>query len=439
MKIKYLRTLVSYDARQSALNQLWRLFSGPLLLILVPIYLSTEAQGYWYTFISLAALAVFADMGFSSVLLLFASHEFAHLKFNSDKTLAGEYEYLVRLATLGKFAAKWSCTMAVVAFPIVLSVGYLFLANRESDINWQLPWLLYGVASVMVFLNSMALSFIEGCDSVGDVQKIRFYISFTTGIVTALLLLNGDSLYALALALLFGALTGSALVYFRYKRMIIQLYKLTKNSDHSWSSEIFPLIWRFSISWISGYFILSVFTPLTFHFYGPVNAGQVGFSMAICVAMFSISNIWISIITPRINMYAAQNKKDELDKVFKKGILLAITTYILGITTLAIALWIISGHPLLENRTTTTFSISILSIGWLIQLIINALAIYMRAYKKEKLVLVSVFNGAYVTITTLIIATHFSFDYIFIGFTSAYLLVLPWVYTIFKKFQRSLP
>lgn len=439
MKIKHLKSLVSYDARQSALNQLWKLFSGPLLLILVPLYLTTEVQGYWYTFISLAALAVFADMGFSSILLLFASHEFAHLKFNDDKTLTGKKEHLIRLATLGKFATKWSCIMSLLAFPIVLLIGYFFLDNRESDIDWQLPWLLYGIASILVFLNSMVLSFIEGCDSVGDVQKIRFYVSLTSAIVTALLLITGEGLYSLALALLCGGLIGSTLIFARYKKMILQLYKISNDNKHPWAPEIFPLIWRFSISWISGYFILSVFTPLAFHFYGPVNAGQVGFSMAICVAMFSISNIWLSIITPKLNMYAAQNKIKELNKAFRKGVLLATTTYILGAATLIVALSVINGHPLLENRITTKLSLLTLSSGWLIQLIINALAIYMRSYKKEKLVIVSIFNGTYVTITTLIIAKYFPFDYIFVGFTSAYLLVLPWVYTIFKKFQRSLP
>jgi hypothetical protein len=83
------KTIFSYDFRHTALNQIWRLFSGPALLILIPLYLTAEVQGYWYTFISLAALAVFADMGFSTILLQFSAHEFAHLKFNSDKTIFG--------------------------------------------------------------------------------------------------------------------------------------------------------------------------------------------------------------------------------------------------------------------------------------------------------------------------------------------------------------
>ncbi|WP_235777316.1 hypothetical protein [Pseudomonas piscis] len=80
-----LKSLFDKDFRQTAINQVWKLFSGPLLLVLLPIYLTPEAQGYWYTFVSLAALAVFADMGFSAILLLFSAHEFANLEFREDK------------------------------------------------------------------------------------------------------------------------------------------------------------------------------------------------------------------------------------------------------------------------------------------------------------------------------------------------------------------
>ena len=431
------KTLMSYDVRHSAINQLWRLFSGPLLLLLVPIYLSAEAQGYWYTFISLAALAVFADMGFSSILLLFSSHEFAHLTFNPDKTLAGDTKHLVRLATLGKFALKWSITMAVVIFPLVLIAGYFFLNSKGSAVNWQLPWLIYGVASVLVFLNSILLSFIEGCDSVGDVQKIRFYISLSTVAVTALLLFCGDQLYALAIALLSGALTGLFLIGYRYKKMLQQLYRVGKDNHHSWAPEIMPLMWRFAVSWISGYFILSIFTPAAFHFYGAVEAGQVGLSVAICMALFSIANIWVSISTPKMNMFVAQQDYPALTSTFKRAVLLATLTYILGLATLFAGVALLKDYLPIANRLLSPASLALVGFGWLIQLWINSMAVYMRAHKREPLVVASVVQGLYVAATTLAIAINLPFDYLFLGFFSALCLVMPWVFWIFKNFRRS--
>jgi len=437
VKTNLLKTLLSYDVRHSAINLFWRLFSGPLLLLLVPVYLSAEVQGYWYTFISLAVLAVFADMGFSSILLLFSSHEFAHLKFNPDKTLAGSPEHLIRLATLGKFAMKWSSTMAMVVFPVVLVAGHFFLGSKGSNINWQLPWLIYGAASILVFLNSMLLSFIEGCDSVGDVQKIRFYISLTTVVATALLLVNGEGLYALSIALLAGALVGLLLISFRYQKMFTQLYEIGKNNSHSWAAEIMPLMWRFSVSWISSYFTLSIFTPLAFHFYGTVEAGQVGLSMAICGAIFSIANIWISINTPKMNMYVAQQDYKTLNSTFKRAVLLSTLTYMLGLITLFAGIELLQDYLPVAKRLLSQVSLALVALGWLIQLWITSMAGYMRAHKQEPLVPASVVQGLYVAASTLFIATYLPFDYLFLGFFSASFLVIPWVFWIFKNFKRA--
>ncbi|BDB18523.1 hypothetical protein RJC98_02580 [Pseudomonas allii] len=434
-----LKKILNHDFRNTAINQLWRLLSGPALLILVPIYLSPEAQGYWYTFISMAALAVFADMGFSAVLLLFASHEFAHLKFNNQKELSGPAENISRLATLLSFAMRWATAMALVVFPAVLAMGYYVLSGKSVALNWQLPWLLYGAASVLVFINSIALSFIEGCDSVGDIQKIRFHISIISVLVSVGLLITGADLYALAFSLLASALVGSMIILRRYKAMLSQLYRLARLYSHPWFKEIMPLMWRFALSWISGYFVLSIFTPLTFSYHGAVQAGQVGLSIAVCMAMFSIANIWITIITPKINIFAAQSNTLQLNSIFKKGISLSILTYIMGMVALFTFTWLMKGHPLVENRLLPTPSLLMVSVGWLLQLAINGMAIYMRAHKKEPLVVVSVANGLYVAITTWLAAKYLPFEYLFSGFVSAYLLVLPWVYWIFRSFKRPSP
>ena len=264
------KTFLSYDFRHTAYNQLWRLVSGPLLLILVPLYLNPEVQGYWYTFMSLAALAIFADMGFSSILLQFSAHEFAYLKFGSNKKLIGEKQHLERLSTLLIFAMKWSLGMGIIAFPIILSVGFMMLAEKQTVVSWMIPWTIYGLASVFVFMNSMILSFIEGCNSVGEVQKIRFVISFFTTISTVLFLVLGFELYALAISLLIGALCGMGIILYRYQYMLRQLYILSLGASYTWKNEILPLTGKYAISWISGYFIFSIFTPIAFHYYGAI-------------------------------------------------------------------------------------------------------------------------------------------------------------------------
>lgn len=430
------KTILSYDFRLTAINQLWRLFSGPAILILIPLYLSAEAQGYWYTFVSLAALAIFADMGFSTILLQFSAHEFAHLKFESDKTLSGSQKHLERLATLLRFAIKWSGGMGLIAFPIILVVGFFILDQKQTEINWVLPWVIYGLASVFVFVNSMLLSFIEGCNSVGEVQKIRFLISFATVLSTVCFLLLGAELYALAVSLFIGALTGTILILYRYISMLKQLYVIASETLHDWKTEILPLVGKYAISWASGYFIFYIFTPIAFNYYGVVEAGKVGLSIAVCTAIFGIANIWMTIITPKINMLVSQKDYETLDPIFKKHLILSVITYILGIITLFIIITFFKDFVPFDERLVNSFSIMIISAGWLLQIVINSLAIYMRAHKEEPMSIPSLVSGIYIGVTTLIIAIYLPIEYFFLGFLSSYIWSIPWVFRIFKQYAK---
>ena len=433
-----IKTILSHDFRHTAINQLWRLFSGPLMLILIPLYLSAEAQGYWYTFVSLAALAVFADMGFSTILLQFSAHEFAHLKFKQNRTLSGDKHYLARLATLFRFAMKWSSGVGFLAFPIILLVGFVILDEKQTDINWVIPWIIYGIASIFVFVNSMLLSFIEGCNSVGEVQKIRFYISFITVISTLVFLLLGSELYALAVSLCIGALSGTGLILYRYKNMLKQLYILSNKISHNWRHDILPLVGRYAISWSSGYFIFFIFTPITFHYYGVIEAGKVGLSIAVCTAIFGISNIWMTIIIPKINILIAHKDYATLDQMFKKHLIASVFTYIFGTSMLFFIVIFFENNFPFSERLVSTLSLAIISAGWLLQVIINGLALYMRAHKVEPLVIPSFVTALYIVFTTWLIAIYLPFEYFFLGFLSSYIWSMPWVMSIYKRFKEKI-
>lgn len=432
-----LKAILSHDFRHTAVNQLWKLFSGPLLLVLIPLYLSAEAQGYWYTFVSLAALAVFADMGFSTILLQFSAHEFAHLRFESDKTLVGSQEHLERLATLLRFAMKWSSGMGILAFPIILAVGFVVLNKKQTDINWIIPWIVYGSASIVAFINSMLLSFIEGCNSVGEVQRIRFYISLVTVILTGILLVLDTELYALSISLCMGGLSGTIIIFYRYKHMLKQLFVLSGQVEYNWGKDTLPLIGRYAVSWMSGYFIFSIFTPIAFHYYGVIEAGQIGFSIAICTAIFGIANIWMTIIIPKINIYVARKDYETLNTIFKTHLVLAVFTYLLGASALFIIVIFFRDTLPFSDRLVSPFSLAILVLSWLLQIIINGYAVYMRAHKEEPLMIPSFVSGVYITIATLFIAKYLPFEYFFLGFLSSYLWGMPWVIAIFKRYKKG--
>lgn len=433
-----LSAVTSYDFRQTAMNHIWRLVNGPLMLILIPLYLTVEAQGYWFTFISLAALVIFADMGFTTILLQFSAHEYANLSFDKHRTLSGNHHHLERMASLFGFSMKWSACMGLLAFPVILTIGFYVLAEKQTDIDWVVPWMLYSLASIFVFMNGMILSFIEGCNSVGDVQKIRFEISFITSIAMIVLLLLGAELYALTASIAIGVIAGMIIILYRYKNMLKQLILLQKGLTHNWNKEILPLLGRYAVSFMSGYLIFSTFTIIAFKYYGAIEAGKVGLSIAIITAIFGIANIWITVVTPKINMHVSRKEFASLNILFTRHLIAAIITYILGIILLFCMAEILRDVIPITNRIVSYSSFFAIALGWLFQILINGYAVYLRAFKQEPLMVPSVVIAGYIVTVTLLSAIYLPFEYFFIGFLTSYFWGLPWVWLIFRQQRNGL-
>lgn len=430
------------DLINTAINQLYRLVSGPLMLLFIPLYLTQEEQGYWYTFSSVAALAVFADLGFSNIILQFAAHEFAFLNFKEDGTIYGDEVHLHKLADFFRFSVKWLCKVTLIVFPIIVIAGYFFINQKNNEnINWVMPWFIYSISSALVFVNSSLLSFFEGCNSVAKVQRIRFKIAVLTSCVVLSGLFLKIKLFALALSLIASALLGSFLIYKNYKSLIIQLWKMSSVMFYSWKKEFLSLIWRYALSWGSGYLIFQLFVPLTFNYYGSIDAGKIGFGISAWAAISSISSIWITSKVPIINMLIAEKEWDNLQKLLKNILISISLTYLaIGMAFLC-SYFLFYKEVFLFKRLPVEVIMCILFLCSFLQLIINFLATYLRAHKKEPMVWASILQGIFVAISTYYIVNHYSINYLFSGYLISNIAVLAftlYVTYLQNKYDRRL-
>lgn len=420
------------DLINTALNQIYRLISGPLMLLFIPLYLTQQEQGYWYTFISLAALSVFADLGFSTIILQFAAHEFAFLRFNNKGEIEGNDVHLRKLADFFRFSIKWLSGIVCIIFPLIVIYGFYFINTKNNDdIIWKIPWIIYSCSSAIVFIYSSLLYFFEGCNSVAKVEYIRFKILVLTSGITILGLFFEIKLYALAVSLLASFLYGLYLLYKNFKIPMKQLWIISKIQYYSWKKEFFNLIWRYALSWCSGYFIFQIFVPLAFSYYDSVFAGKVGLSMSIWTAIMSISNIFLVARTPQINILISKRKWEQLDKELKNIFIKMISVYILGMISFFVLNKFLCNVFFVFQRLLDVYSMLILSVCWLLQLIINFMATYLRAHKKEPLMNVSIFGAIYTFGITFFIVNNYSNEYFFLGFLSKSILTLPYVIYIF--------
>lgn len=432
---KYHKDLVS-----TFLNQIWRVFSGPLMLFCIPYFLTPEIQGYWYTFISLAALSVLADLGFSNIVLQFSAHEFAFLRFNENNQLEGDKEHFLRLADFFHFSLRWLLKIVLIAFPLIMIGGYAFLSYKTQPdkfiSGWQEAWFLYSFFSAFVFMNAIILSFFEGCNLVGKVQKLRFQIAVLTTLSMLVGLILHLELFALALSNVVSSLAGIFFIIKNFKTTILQFLRVEKHDVYDWWPEFSNLIWRYAISWGSGFLVFQLFTPMTFYFYGPIAAGKIGISIAMWTAGFNIAISWITAITPRMNILIAEKDWIALDELFHKGLIKSFCTMFCGGTLFFLSELVFYNKVSFFKRILEPKGMGILFFAWLIQIITNAFAVYLRAHKKEPLVKISCFNALVVAIGTFICCKLFDESFLFCGFLLGSLIQCPIVYLIFRDFKK---
>ena len=426
------------DVFSTFLNQGWRIISGPLVLLCIPYFLSAIEQGYWYTFISVAALSVLADLGFSNIILQFSAHEFAFLSFQDNSLINGDSEHLNKLATFFKFSIKWLFKIVSIVFPVIIIGGYYFISSRGSSAGspylWEIVWIIYVATSAFLFMNSIILSFFEGCNLVSKVQRIRFQISAATSLVMIVGLIFHLKLFALALSSVIGALVGCLLIYRHFSRVIRQLLQVSKHAFYDWWPEFSSLIWRYAISWGSGFLVFQLFTPLTFYFYGPVSAGKIGISIAMWTAGFNVAISWITAVTPKLNMLISEKKWDQLDKLFKNSFVKSVGTMLLGGLCFFIVYFVGSKFHFFA-RILVPKGMMILFLAWLVQVAVNTMAIYLRAHKREPLVITSCVNAVIVLVGTALCGIFLESEYMFIGFLVGTFFQCIATFRIFKNYQ----
>lgn len=429
------------DLASTFLNQIWRVFSGPLMLFCIPYFLNPEIQGYWYTFISLAALSVLADLGFSNIVLQFSAHEFAFLRFNENNQLEGDKEHFLRLADFFHFSLRWLLKIVLIAFPLIMVGGYAFLSYKTQPdkfiSGWQEAWFLYSFFSAFVFMNAIILSFFEGCNLVGKVQKLRFQIAVATTLSMFVGLILHLELFALALSNVVSSLAGIFFIIKNFKTIILQFLRVEKHNVYDWWPEFSNLIWRYAISWGSGFLVFQLFTPMTFYFYGPIAAGKIGISIAMWTAGFNIAISWITAITPKMNMLIAEKRWRDLDSIFFSGLAKSFGTMLAGGLGFFILEFLLYSRITFFHRIMEPIGMFILFVAWLLQVIVNALAIYLRAHKREPLVRISCINAVIVVMGTFLCGKYLDAQFLFCGFLVGSIIQCPVVYHIFSFFRKQ--
>ncbi|MBT6231272.1 MAG: hypothetical protein HOI47_31920 [Candidatus Scalindua sp.] len=415
------------------LSKIWGMAAGPTTAILIAFCFTRELQGYYYTFATIVALQVFAELGLGSVLVQFASHEWSKLSMDKSGCIVGDKDALSRLVSIANIAFKWYLVGGIL-LAIGLGVGgYVFFSTSpDSGINWTLPWFSLCITTGIIVYLIPVWSLLEGCNQVATLYTFRFFQSVITGITVWISILAGGGLWTASISGLVILLGSICFLKWRYWTFLkTLLFTKPQGLRIKWRADLLPMQWRIAVSTISGYFCVSFFTPVLFKFHGPIVAGQCGMTWCLVAGLGVIATAWIMPKIPQFGMLIALKKYKELDNLFWR-----LTKVVVIITALTgFAIWFLVYILYAFNLP---FAIRILpplptGLFLLAQAFLNVsipFSCYLRAHKREPLMYLTLLAGILTGSSTLILGKYYSVTAMAAGFLTINSIVIPVVFII---------
>jgi O-antigen/teichoic acid export membrane protein len=426
--------------RWSIAARIWGIIGSLVTIIFIYVYFTPDMQGYYYAFMSLIALQVFAELGFTTVILFHTRDVWANL-ISDDLTTSAENKHTyIQLLSIFKTALIY-CFLATTMLVLILEIfGTIFLMRQSTnDVNWFLPWMLLCPLVGLNIVFSCSLAFLEGCNYLTCVYAARFYHAFANQCIIWVSIAVGGGLWALPLGAFAGLIMGILFSDLKGWHFILQKIRSTWSKSIPFIFyELWSMQWRIALSSISAFLTFSLAIPLSFNYIGPSLAGQLGLSLSISFAVVTVSGSILSPAMSRFASHVALAEHSELDKLFFKQVAISTVLSVFLASALMIFKLIIDHvFPEYSSRLLPTIDLLLLLSASVCQSVMAPILVYIRAHKKDPTYLVSIVFAFLIACA----AFYFLQNNNLRGFTVSYfslsLLCVPTWFYLWQLFRRK--
>ncbi len=362
----------------------WQLAAGLVTVLLVGHWLSPIAQGVFFTYMSLVALQVLFELGLTTVVMQYASHEMAHVRWTAHGTLEGDSRALGRLRALRALATRWFAAAAVLVVLVVTPIGLAVLRSRPEVAEvayWAAAWTVLVVATALTLAVTPALAMLEGCGRVREVARFRLVQDLLAFGVCWLLLLRGAGVMSYAALAVVRALASVAWSTTAVDRPWRALAPSDPSVAGAMWHELWPMQWRIAVSWVSGVFIFQVLPPIAFMVAGAVAAGQLGMTLTVTSTVTTLAASWLGPKAPVFGALIARARFAELHSLFRRTLLQALASALAGAVVVFAGALLVSWHlPAWRERLLEPTLVALLLAVAVANVAITGLATYLRAF-----------------------------------------------------------
>ena len=398
----------------------WSALAGVFTVLLIARFLSPAEQGYYYTFASLVAIQVVFELGFSFVILQLAAHERAELQILATGEITGSEMAHSRLASVLQKSVRWYSAVALLMAAVLVIAGLHFFAlhgQPSGQVSWKFPWICVVLAAILTFQMDPVFSFLEGCGFVAQVARMRLTQAIVGPILAWITLTLHNGLFAPAAVIAGQAVAGSAFLFSKRRLLLPLLRRNPGLHVVGWRTEIWPFQWRMAVSFSCSYLMIPLFNPVLFAYRGAVEAGRMGMSMSIALALGTVAISWINTKSAPFGSMIARSEFSALDHLFRRAVVQSGALLVSGESVLFAAVVLIDKRfPQLASRILPAHVFAFLLLTILLNHFLFSEAIYLRAHKQEPFLFLSILVATLTAISTFVTGRFWGATGVTIGY-----------------------
>ena len=413
MLIKF-KSFFKEDILSSISSNLVKIIRGPLLAVIIILYLTTDEQGYWYTFQSLIVFAIVGDFGISRlIIVVFPEY---HVKIKTAKNFGESKKYLSDYsAILFIYLFIYIVIIVVAAFLLILFIEYFYTDWSNSYLN---SWFYCAIAASINLLSSFTSAALYGSDLVSKKNYFEQIFGIIFTVSASILLFLNFKIDSLAISIFIGFFISHLYLLFSYYIYLKKLYKLFNfKKGFRFLLLTKKLQLNFFTSTILSLYISSSLVPFVMKIFDPNLAGKVGLSIFLINSIVTFSLILNYIEYPKIikliNLKKYLNVRNKCIKL-----LFLINCFFLLLSFIILTLIFLSPEPIGQyfDRLLPFTDLLLIFITQGILMNIGFIAGVVRGFKVEPywiLGIIQIFTTSllfYFTMKTNSIRTYLTFD-----------------------------
>lgn len=406
-------------------------------MLLVTMVLDPVAQGWYYTFVSVASLYSVFEMGLSAAVLQVTAHKFSYLVSCLSRN-SGD-----GVAEFGCFLAKSVRAYLITGLLFFISVypiGIYLFSERASTLahplGWEAPWTILVLLTALSLLALPFLAVVEGSGDVAEAYTVRLIQGVVGSLGCWLLLSENQALWATSMMGL--SVMGVVWVWLRIRRLNLwHLVRQYWSGEHfDWANELWPLQWRVGVGWISVFAWSQLATPIVFFYQGPIAAGQIGLSLAVAHMVGIFAQSWIARGVPSMSQAVVRQDWDRLRNIFAYDLKRSLMVFVGGSISVLAFLFLLSETAYIE-RVLPLEAFLALFLFVFFYLLNGALASQLRSFKREPLLWVFFFGGVLSLLGTWWAAQYSVNSVVYVILLIQSVVVFPLAHRIWKIKNRA--